>query len=582
MKGLTRISLNSIRFKLIAGLILITLPTVLLLIYNNLYAIRVVHNQVGDYSRSLVLMYMEQIDNQLNDIDKYLTNLIVNDKDLQDIGYRLDEQERILAKVRLDNKLSGDIATYRPVNSIFVYSIKGEEYIEAFQDFDNSTDRDEARGYIRRLIAEQVNKEQLAYRHWYVEQIDNQFYLFRILRTSDAFVGAWLSMDKLSVPLSLLNLGNSGTSLFVRDNGEPLTNSEVVDKYNVDLKHDLEDYYLSGTSESFLVVGQKSAKGNFSLLALIPNDQILENLPYLRRLSYAIPIAAIILVPACLLIFRRMFLKPLNRILVAMRRIGEGNLNTRIESYPTSDEFHLVNATFNQMIKQVQDLRIHVYEEQLNKQKAELQHLQLQINPHFFINSLNIIYNLALVRNFELIQEMTLSLVQYFRYMFRSNLEFVMLSDELKHVRNYIRIQQLRFPSRLEFKLEAPDYLLSTPVPPLIIQTFVENAIKHAANAENTLSIAIVIDLLEHAKEPLLQAVITDTGSGFPDEILRQLEAGKRIQDEQGDHIGIWNAKERLRLLYENKATIALSNDRNNGAVVELLLPLYPNNLKGE
>ncbi len=112
----------------------------------------------------------------------------------------------------------------------------------------------------------------------------------------------------------------------------------------------------------------------------------------------------------------------------------------------------MVNHTFNGMMEQIQELRIHVYEEQLNKQKAELQHLQLQINPHFFMNSLNIIYNLALVKNYALIQEMAISLVQYFRYMFRSNLTFLPLKDELQHIRNYIRIQELRFLDSAGFR----------------------------------------------------------------------------------------------------------------------------------
>lgn len=576
IKGLTYISLNSIRFKLVVGLILVTLPTVVLLIYNNLYAIRVVHKQVGEYSRSLMSLYMDQIDSDLNEIDKYLTNMIVNDKDLQDMSNRLDEHNRILAKVRLDNKLRGDIATYRSVNSLFVYSIRQQDYIEAFQDFEDWNQRNEARNYINKLI-EQLNGDKVElHRGWYVEKIRGKFYLFRILRTTDAYVGAWVNIEKLSVPLSLLNLGENGISLFANDSGMPMTHEDFVEQNAIDLHRSLDQFYLSGKSNSFLVVGGKSAKGNFSLIAIIPNEKILENLPYLRRVSYVIPIGALILVPACLLLFRRMFLKPLNRILAAMKRIGEGHWNARIEPFPTSNEFHLVNETFNQMVKHVQELRIHVYEEQLNKQKAELQHLQLQINPHFFMNSLNIIYNLSLVRNHELIQEMTLSLVQYFRYMFRSNLTFVFLKDELKHVRNYFRIQQLRFPDKLDLGLSAPDYLLDIPIPPLMIQTFVENSIKHAASPDSALHIFIKIDLYDAGLEPMLQIIISDTGKGFSDHILKEIEAGNRIHDDQGEHIGIWNARRRLGLLYENEASLFLSNDPMQGAVVEILLPLHP------
>ncbi|MHA7963378.1 sensor histidine kinase [Paenibacillus sp. CAU 1782] len=133
----------------------------------------------------------------------------------------------------------------------------------------------------------------------------------------------------------------------------------------------------------------------------------------------------LILIPVCFLVLRTMVLRPLNRILTVMRRVGEGNLNTRIDSFPTSNEFRVVNETFNHMIGQVQELRIHV-------------------------------------RNHELIQEMSMSLVQYFRYMFRSNLTLVPLKDEIKHIRNYMRIQEMRFPGKLSFALTMPDYLQDT------------------------------------------------------------------------------------------------------------------------
>ena len=102
--------------------------------------------------------------------------------------------------------------------------------------------------------------------------------------------------------------------------------------------------------------------------------------------------------------------------------------------------------TFNTMMDEIHKLKINVYEEQLATQRSELKHLQLQINPHFLFNSLNIVYHLASVKNLALIQEMILCLVQYFRFMFRSNSHFVSLSDELDHTRNYLTIQQMRFP----------------------------------------------------------------------------------------------------------------------------------------
>ncbi|ULT58745.1 histidine kinase [Neobacillus drentensis] len=79
------------------------------------------------------------------------------------------------------------------------------------------------------------------------------------------------------------------------------------------------------------------------------------------------------------------------------------------------------------MSSQIHHLTKDIYNEKLRSQQAELKHLQLQINPQFFLNSLNIIFSLATVKDFSLIQEMTRCLVEYFHFMFRSNSQLVMI-----------------------------------------------------------------------------------------------------------------------------------------------------------
>jgi len=573
--ALTRISWNSIRFKLVVGLLLLTVPTVILLIYNNDYAIKVVHSKVAESNKNLLMLYMEQIDDNLNDIDKYLTNIIVNDNDLQELEYYYSEKSRVMAKVRLDNRLKADISSFSSIDSIFVYTVSGQDYLEVFQDYESIGDRILISDYVQSAIKQFIGQQAEIKSQWYVQQINEKHYLFRFLQTNDAFVGAWTNIEKLAVPLDLLNLGEDGVSLFANsETAAPITNSEVITHNKIDLSKSFENYYLSEGKEPYLVLSQKSTKANLSLVALFPDKKILDNLPYLRAISLTVPIGGIILLPICLLVLRRMVLRPLNRIMAAMKRIGEGNLNVRIESFPTSNEFKLVNETFNKMIEQVKELRIHVYEEKLNKQKAELQHLQLQINPHFYMNALNIIYNLAHVRNYELIQEMSLSLVQYFRYMFRSNLTFVPLKAELKHTQNYIRIQELRFPQRISFKLNVPDYLLDMRIPPLVIQTFVENSIKYGITSEEAIDIVVEIELEEEDYEPRISILIQDSGNGFSEENLNEIAKGNRIEDESGEHIGIWNVRRRLGLLYDGQAKMEVSNAVPHGAMVHLMLPI--------
>jgi two-component system sensor histidine kinase YesM len=332
------------------------------------------------------------------------------------------------------------------------------------------------------------------------------------------------------------------------------------------------DYKLTGKNEKFLVVGEKSAKGRFSLIAVIPDSIILENLPLLRRMVSFILMGSLILFPFILFLLRKIILIPINRIMMAMRRIEDGNLEVRITYSPSVIEFDKMNQSFNRMISQIQELKINVLEEQLNHQKAELKHLQLQINPHFFMNSLNIIYNLAQVKDFALIQEMVLCLVEYFRFMFRSNMAFVALRDEVQHTLNYFRIQEMRFPKNLTYDLSVPDNLMDVVVPPLVIQTFVENTIKHAVSMDKQIHIGITIEATSNKK---IKIRVEDTGKGFPEDVLTRLQMEMDIGNGEGHHIGIWNVQRRLRLLYQDHAQITFSNGAGHGAVIEILIPFH-------
>jgi two-component system sensor histidine kinase YesM len=339
------------------------------------------------------------------------------------------------------------------------------------------------------------------------------------------------------------------------------------------LNYEQSVYNLTGDNDDYLVVGAKSIKGNFSLVTVILDEKVLEKLPYLQKVIWFISFGLLVILPILYIFLRRTILLPLNRLIAAMQKVKNGDLGTFIPQSHSSHEFEVMNKTFNSMASEIKELKINVYEEQLNSQKAELRHLQLQINPHFFLNSLNIIYTLAQVKQYNLIQEMALCLVHYFRYMFRSNSDFVLLDEEIEHTQNYLKIQVMRFPDNLTYDITIPDNLKKCAVPPLLIQTFVENTIKHAVTMDGSIHISINVQLSELDPEHL-QIRIHDTGKGFSEEILQQLQSEKGIYKEEGKHIGIWNVQRRLRLLYEKQATIVFSNSMEGGANVDIQFPL--------
>jgi two-component system sensor histidine kinase YesM len=121
-----------------------------------------------------------------------------------------------------------------------------------------------------------------------------------------------------------------------------------------------------GKKNKYLVVGEKSVRGQFSLITLIPDSTILEKLPYLQRGITFISIILILLLPLCFLFLRKVILVPLRRMVSAMRQIHDGNIEVRIEPYDTSEEFKIVNDAFNKMMEQIHELKINIYEEKIS------------------------------------------------------------------------------------------------------------------------------------------------------------------------------------------------------------------------
>lgn len=94
----------------------------------------------------------------------------------------------------------------------------------------------------------------------------------------------------------------------------------------------------------------------------------------------------------------------------------------------------------------------------------------MQTNPHFLMNSLNIIYNLAKNKNTNLIQDMSLCLVEYYRYITQSDRPLVTIREELSHVQNYLHIQEMRFSGKFSSSFIINGKLLDAYLPPMTVQ----------------------------------------------------------------------------------------------------------------
>lgn len=309
------------------------------------------------------------------------------------------------------------------------------------------------------------------------------------------------------------------------------------------------------------------------ILYVTPSVTFLQQLSVTQRVLLAITLGLLASIPLCWLMLRRLLLQPLDSLTETMQAIQLGNTEIRVPQDSNVYEVTEIARTVNTMLDTIRRQKIDSYEQQLEVQSAQLQYLQLQIRPHFFLNCLNLIYSLSEEQKYGDLQTLIIDLSTYLRSIFKDSSKLVPLREEIASVDSYIRIQRAGnpVPPRLWLMIDAD--APQAEIPPLSILTFVENAVKHARPpADLPLAIRIQCSLLHSPEGDYLNASVCDNGGGFTQEQLRELNHPH--DDLYTDrHVGIANIRHRFRLLYGDRAALFFRN-LTDGACAELVLPL--------
>lgn len=207
----------------------------------------------------------------------------------------------------------------------------------------------------------------------------------------------------------------------------------------------------------------------------------------------------------------------------------------------------------------VSELEKELLEKEKQKSEVELKALKAQINPHFFFNTLNNIYSMALDKDERLpntILQLS-NLMRYFLYESRDN--FIPLKKELDVVDNYIALQKLRSGPHLNMEISKSGAVDGQQIAPLLLITFLENAFKHGAKGDSIDPFIKLIIVIEKNK---LRFSVANS-KGMIDDIRTTVQAG----------LGLVNVKRQLELLYPGKHSLEVKDMRSSFAI-ELQLEL--------
>jgi two-component system sensor histidine kinase YesM len=399
-----------------------------------------------------------------------------------------------------------------------------------------------------------------------------------------------VSSDIYLGPLSRIHLGENGTIFLLDQNGNPLlsqyeyyTHPEAAGKVREIRESDAlqgVDTLQNGQGGTDILVYKKLPLNNWLLVGLVPEKDLYGKLINLRVsiIVFSSVLLVLSLLAAAWLSYG--ISKPLSALASAMRHVQKGDFAGAKRRIPSGrsvrNEVGYVTASFSNMVAQLQQHIQKEFELKLLRQQAEYKMLLMQINPHFLFNTLELLSSLSMQQRTQDSIRVIESLGKMLRFSLKISEDIIPLRDELKYLRDYASILQIRFGEKLAVSIREAGELDKLRIVKFLLQPLVENAVKYsfAKHAEARVTVTA-------AREgDRVRLTVEDNGPGMPPDLVRQLkeeESASRFEQILGSasrQIGLRNVLARCRLYYGRLFTFEIGSEPGHGTRIELILPL--------
>lgn len=332
-----------------------------------------------------------------------------------------------------------------------------------------------------------------------------------------------------------------------RDGAYPLVYFQGNEEYREEVLKD----YLSGETRQYVFSVYTNKLTDWDLVSVIARRELSHASNWIRVLILVVALSLAVCSLVVAVFVSKHIYKPLKTLEKTIDQVGEGSRHLT-EQFDDS-EIGMLGNKFKRMVNHNLELRERLLESKIREREAELYLLQEQINPHFLYNALDSLYCLAMIHDAEDIAEMVEALSGTFRLSLNNGSTVITVRDELKHIENYMVVQNMRFDGRFHLDIQVAEALKDIPIQKLLLEPFVENAVYHGLERRTGEGTVKIRGRLEGED---LYFLIEDNGVGVED--LSRLEQG----------YGITNVRERIRLYYGENYGVSFESEKGVGTKV--------------
>ncbi len=354
-------------------------------------------------------------------------------------------------------------------------------------------------------------------------------------------------------------------------NNSPYQGTEFPMDIQILRKQDEAVYDMMNSTQAFYYVGEEMPN-HWTLVQAVSVKEFYGNLNRQIFTAAAVVFAMLGISLLFVWIATSHIAKPTRELLESMKTLGKENRYPRVKVV-SQDEIGMIGTEYNKMAENIETLIEKVYKMELAQKQAELEFLQMQINPHFLYNALDTISWKALGEGNLEVSEMSIALAELLRATIKKE-SFIPLKEEMTTVRDYLYIQEQRFGDKISVAYQVEDNVEKYQVPNFILQPLIENAIIHGLEPKLEKG-RLLIQIQK--EEDRLYFLVADDGVGMSVEEIETLYA-QCEENDTSKSIGIKNVYRRLILCYGEESKLYIKSKKNKGTEIRFSIPLKKGN----